>query len=132
MTSVSFSSQMSHLVQRPDLARSRHGIGAALHPGDRLGRIGSASERRTGLSEPDIVLQLFLTVPLDTEDARAPRSAAKSTAEFALVERLHSGACIRDHEPQELTRKLPIATIPRTENERQSARGKFDFLLLGN
>ena len=32
------SSQVSHLVQRPDfdLARSRHGIGAALHPGDRL------------------------------------------------------------------------------------------------
>src|SRR3984893_17061590 len=34
----SSSSQISHLVQRPDfdLARSRHGIGAALHPGDRL------------------------------------------------------------------------------------------------
>src|SRR5271169_1377107 len=35
---VRFSSQISHLVQRPDfdLARSRHGIGAALYPGDRL------------------------------------------------------------------------------------------------
>src|SRR5262245_41819230 len=30
--------QINHLVQRPnfDLARSRHRIGAALHPGDRL------------------------------------------------------------------------------------------------
>jgi hypothetical protein len=34
----SVASTISHLVQRPDfdLARSRHGIGAALHPGDRL------------------------------------------------------------------------------------------------
>src|SRR5438046_197586 len=33
---VGVSSQISHLVQRPDfdLARSWHGIGAALHPGD--------------------------------------------------------------------------------------------------
>jgi hypothetical protein len=33
---VRVSSQIAHLVQRPDfdLARSRHGIGAALHPGD--------------------------------------------------------------------------------------------------
>jgi hypothetical protein len=35
---VRLSLQVSHLVQRPDfdLARSRHGTGAALHPGDRL------------------------------------------------------------------------------------------------
>src|ERR1700682_3725970 len=44
------SSQISHLVQRPDfdLARSRHGIGAALHPGDRLVHVLDFPEPEAG------------------------------------------------------------------------------------
>ena len=44
------SSQISHLVQRPDfdLARSRHRIGAALHPGDRLVHVLDFPEPEAG------------------------------------------------------------------------------------
>src|ERR1700682_5034374 len=44
------SSQISHLVQRPDfdLARSRHGIGAALYPGDRLVHVFDFPEPEAG------------------------------------------------------------------------------------
>src|ERR1700730_17308248 len=44
------SSQISHLVQRPDfdLARSRHRIGAALHPGDRLVHVPDFPEPEAG------------------------------------------------------------------------------------
>ena len=44
------SSQISHLVQPPDfdLARSWHGIGAALHPGDRLVHVLDFPEPETG------------------------------------------------------------------------------------
>src|SRR6202040_1395845 len=46
----SSSSQINHLVQRPDfdLARSRHGIGAALHPGDRLVHVLDFPEPEAG------------------------------------------------------------------------------------
>src|SRR5882672_5510230 len=45
-----WSSQISHLVQWPDfdLARSRHGIGAALHPGDRLVHVLDFPEPEAG------------------------------------------------------------------------------------
>jgi hypothetical protein len=83
---VKVSSRISHLVQRPDfdLARSRHGIGAALHPGERLiqvldfpepeagdqlaglgerpvadGTAGTIERNTLGFSEADIVLQIF-------------------------------------------------------------------------
>src|SRR6266568_4872441 len=49
-SSVRFSLQVGHLVQRPDfdLARSRHGIGAALHPGDRLVHVFDVPEPEAG------------------------------------------------------------------------------------
>jgi hypothetical protein len=49
-TDVSFSSQISHLVRRPDfdLAWSRHGIGAAPHPGGRLVHVLDFPEPEAG------------------------------------------------------------------------------------
>src|ERR1700732_4564091 len=57
----SSSSQISHLVQWPDfdLARPRHGIGAALHPGDRLVHVPDfpepeASDQLAGFGKPPV------------------------------------------------------------------------------
>src|SRR5438876_71982 len=53
---VRFSSQISYLVQRPDfdLARSRHGVGAALHPGDRLVHVLDFPEPEAGDQLPGL------------------------------------------------------------------------------
>lgn len=58
---VRLSLQIRHLVERPDfdLARSRHGIGAALHPGDRLAHVldfpkPEAGDQLAGLGERSV------------------------------------------------------------------------------
>src|SRR5580692_228337 len=70
---VRFSLQISHLVQRPDfdLARSRHGIGTALYPSDRLVHVldlpdPEAGDQLAGLGERPVDDPAAWTVERDT------------------------------------------------------------------
>ena len=83
MTSgVRFSSQISHLVQRPDfdLPPSRHGIGAALHPGDRLIHVldfpePEAGDQLAGLGERPVDDRAAGTIERNTLALRGPLEA---------------------------------------------------------
>jgi hypothetical protein len=79
---VRVSSQISHLVQRPDfdLTPSRHGIGAALHPGDRLIHVldfpePEAGDQLAGLGERPVDDGTAGTIERNTLALRGPLEA---------------------------------------------------------
>src|SRR3954454_18178003 len=79
---VMFSSQIGHLVQRPDFdfTRSRHGIGAALYPGDRLIHVldfpePEAGDQLAGLGERPVDDRTAGTIERDTLALRRWREA---------------------------------------------------------